>query len=119
MRTAAHGHQPSAERLGHDYHVRVDSEVMRRQEGTSAVHAGLDLIQDEQGAVAPAQRLRSLQIFAGRHQHAALGLDGFDDEGCETAARELARQLIEISERYGFGVRKQWTEALLPERIRH
>jgi hypothetical protein len=79
---------------------------MRCEEGASAVHASLDLIQDKQGAVAAAQRLRSLQVFARRHQHAALSPDRFDDEGGEAAACEFARQFIEISEGHGLGVRK-------------
>ena len=49
--------------------------------GASAPHAGLDLVDDEQGAGAPGQLAGRLQVAGGQFAHARLALDGLDDEG--------------------------------------
>ena len=48
--------------------------------------------------MAPAERLRLLEIFARRYEHAAFRLDRFEDESGETPGREPARQFAEVAE---------------------
>ena len=67
--------------------------------------------------MAPAERLRLLEIFARRYEHAAFRLDRFEDESGETPGREPARQFAEVAEGDRFGVGQHRAKALAPEGV--
>ena len=57
-----------------------------------------------------AQRLRARQVAVGR-QVDALALDRLDDERRHVAARELARERVEVAERHRVAAGQQRAEA--------
>ena len=74
------GH-PSAEALGEGDGVGHDPGLLEREPGAGAADAGLDLVEDEQGAVLPGQLPGELQVCRAGAQHPCLTLDGFEDDG--------------------------------------
>ena len=76
----------------------------------AAPHAGLHLVEDHEGLVPAAQRLRLEPELVGR-QVDALALDGLDDEGGDVAPPELAGQGGGVAEGDHVGARKQRPEA--------
>src|ERR1700689_5032654 len=73
-------HIAAAERLADEHEIWFQSPVLEREPPAGASEAGLDLVDDKHRAVAPAQRLRGLQVAVRRQRdHAAL--DRLDDEG--------------------------------------
>ena len=67
-----------------------------------APQPGLDLVHDEQGLVAPAQRLRRGPVLL-RGEVDALALDGLDHEGGHVAAPQLAGQAVDVAEGHARG----------------
>ena len=82
-------HVAAAERLADEHEVRLEPPVLEREPPAGAPEPGLDLVDDEQRAVAPAQLLRGLQIARGRERHHA-ALDRLDDEGGDILRAQLA-----------------------------
>jgi hypothetical protein len=70
----AHGHQSAAERLGQDHDVGLHIEMVRRQESSGAIHAGLHFIKDEERARPPARLLGLPQIGWRGYLDSAFGL---------------------------------------------
>ena len=58
----AHRDQSAGERLGQNHHIGLDLKVVRGQERSGAVHAGLHFVQNEESAVAAAEFLRGEKV---------------------------------------------------------
>ena len=78
--------------------------------------AGLDLVEHEHRAVAPAQLLGGPQVAGRRERHRA-ALDRLDHEGGHVAPAQLRLELLEVAERDQLAARQQRAEALLEELV--
>src|SRR4051794_3140179 len=108
-------HVASAERLSDEDEVRLESPLLQREPPARASESGLNLVDDEERAVAPTELLRGLQIARGRKRdHAAL--DRLDDEGGDILRAQLPLQALELAERNALTARQQRTEAF-PEEV--
>jgi hypothetical protein len=85
--------------------------VLRGEEAAGAAEAGLDVVDDEQGARRAAQLLRLLEITVRGQVH-ALALDRLDQEGGHLAAIELPLERIEVTEPHRVAARQQRLEAV-------
>ncbi len=74
------GHVAAAERLADEHEVGFERPVLEREPLARAPEPGLDLVGDEQRAVAAAELLRGLQVALGRQRDLAT-LDRLDEEG--------------------------------------
>ena len=84
-------HVAAAERLADEHEVRLEPPVLEREPLAGASEPGLDLVDDEQRAVAPAQRLRALQIARRRKRHHP-ALNRLDDERGDVSVAQLRLQ---------------------------
>ena len=75
-----------------------------------AAEAGLHLVDAEERAVPPAERLRALEV-AGRRQMHALALDRLDEEERDVLAAQLLLERVEVAERHPVEAGQQRTEA--------
>ena len=91
-------HMPARKRLREQHHVGLDVPMLDREEAAGAPEAGLDLVGDEQRAVAAADLGGRLQIAVGR-QVDALALDRLDDEGRASRGGQRALQRRQVVER--------------------
>ncbi len=76
-----------------------------------ATETRLDLVDAEERAVAPAERLCALEISGGSDVH-ALALHRLDEEHGDVLAAELLLERVEIAERNLLEAGQQWPEAL-------
>ena len=90
--------------------------MLEREPLAGASEPGLDLVDDEHRAVAPAQLLRGLQVARGRKRHHA-ALDRLDDEGGDVLRAQLRLQAREVAERNALAAGQQRAEALLEELV--
>ena len=109
-------HVAAAERLAHQDHVRLESRPLEREPSSRPSQAGLDLVDDEQRPVAPAQRLGRLEVAGGR-QRDHPPLDRLDDERGDVPGAQFRLQAREIAERHPRAAGQQRTEALLEELV--
>src|SRR5271157_3158838 len=93
--------------------------MMTGQEQPGAEEPGLNFVQNENRAVAPAKGLSFQEIVRRRDKHAAFGLHRLDDERREGLGAKLFLQLTNIAIRNEFGGRQHRSESSLPEVVRH
>ena len=68
-----HRHVAAAQRLSHEHEVRLKAPMLECEPPAGASQPGLNLVDDEQRAIAVAQLLRGLEVAGGRQRdHAAL-----------------------------------------------
>ena len=103
-------HVAAGQRLGEQHHVGLDVPVLAGEEFSGAADAGLDLVDDEQRAVAAAERFGALEIVVVGQDH-ALALDRLDHERRHLAVRQRAVERGEIVERHADAIRQQRLEA--------
>ena len=113
-----HGHVAAAQRLADEDDVGLEAPVLQREPPAGAPEPGLDLVEDEQGAVAPAERLRPLQV-ARRHGGHEPALDRLDDEGRDVLGAQLRLQGGEVAVGNELATGQQRAEALLEELVAH
>src|SRR5690606_27761068 len=91
----------AAHRLRQRDHVRADAGVLEAEEPAGAAAADLDVVDDEQDAVAPAQRLETAQPVGGGDVDPALALHGLDDHRGRLVqpAAGVAEGALEVVER--------------------
>ena len=111
-------HVAPAERLADQHGVRLELPPLQREPGAGAAKTGLDLVEDEQRAVAPAQDLCGFEI-AGRRQCDQAPLDGLDDEGGYVLRAQLGLQAREVTERNARAPGQERAEPLLEELVAH
>ena len=75
------GDEASAEGFGEDDHVGLDVVAMAGDEGAGAADAGLDFVEDEEGAVFFAEALDGGEVAGGGGDDAGFALEGFEDDG--------------------------------------
>ena len=113
-----HRHVAAAQRLSHEHEVRLEPPVLEGEPAAGASQPGLNLVDDEQRAVAPAQLLRGPEVTGGRQRDHAT-LDRLDDEGGHVLRPQLLLEPVEIAERNPRATRQQRTETLLEELVAH
>src|SRR5206468_1160867 len=79
----------AAQALGREQDVRLDAFVFARPHLARAADAALDLVADEQDAVAVADRAQVLEVAGRRHDVAALALDGLHENGGDAVRRHF------------------------------
>ena len=72
--------QPAGQALGESDHVGHDARALEGEPATGAPHAGLHLIEDEQGAVMPRHRARRREIAVRGGDDPALALDRLEED---------------------------------------
>lgn len=82
----ANGRDTAAQGLGQQHHVRLQAVGGGGEQLAGAAQAGLDFIEDKQGAVLAAEVLRRQQVAWGRGDHARLALHRLDEKA---AARRV------------------------------
>ena len=88
--------------LGDGHDVRLDAVVLVAEPLAGAAHAGLDLVDDEAGADLVGDGAQVAHELGGRHDEAALALDGLDDDGGDVVAVDLgAQHAADVVERVG------------------
>src|SRR5699024_3102339 len=75
-----HGEPVAGDRLAQGDDVRVEAELLEGEELAGPTAAGLDVVDDEQDLVLPAQLLELLEPLPASGLEAALALDGLDDD---------------------------------------
>ena len=75
-----HRHVAAAERLSDQHHVGLQAPMLESEPLARTPQPRLDLVDDEQRAIPPAQRLRGFQVTGGRKSHCT-ALNGLDNEG--------------------------------------
>src|SRR5205807_7176207 len=88
----ARRHVTTRERLGQRDQIRLNAPVLEGQEPAGAPETGLNLVDDQQRAVAPAQLLGAGQIALGGDVD-ALALDRLDDAPGHVSAPELTLEV--------------------------
>ena len=83
--------KPSAMPLASDHDVRIDPEVLDREERAAATETGLHLVADEEDAVVVEDLLDPPEVGIGRHDDPALAPDALRDEGRDIAAGLVSR----------------------------
>ena len=76
-------------RFGHGDEVRRDAALFHRKPGAGTPCAGLYLVNNQQNAVAVAQRAQALQQLWRRHMKAAFALHRLDDDGGDAAGLDV------------------------------
>src|SRR5438093_148029 len=99
------GHVASAEPLSDEHEVRLESPVLQREPLAGTSESGLDLVDGEERAVAPTQRLRRLQIARRRKRHHP-ALNRLDDEGGDIFRAQFRLQAREVAERNALAARQ-------------
>src|SRR4051812_22214185 len=113
-----HRHVAAAQRLSHEHEVRLEAPMLEREPPAGASQPCLNLVDDEQRAVAPAQLMRGPEVTRGRQRdHAALYR--LDDERGHVLRPQLLLEPVEIAERNPPATRQQRTETLLEELVAH
>src|SRR5581483_6510075 len=77
--------------------VRLEAPVLEREHRPGAAEAGHDLVDAEERAVLPAERLRALEV-AVRREVDPLALDRLDDEDGDVLALQLILERDEVAE---------------------
>ena len=108
--------EPAAERLADQHEVRFEPVVLEREPAAGAPQPGLDLVEHEQGAVAPAELLGAAEPAVGRERDHA-PLDGLDDERRDVAGAQLALERVEVAEGHARAARQHRSEAFLEELV--
>src|SRR5579859_2897935 len=85
------------------------------QKAPGAAEAGLDFIENEEGAVFSAELLRAFKIPGGWQDDACFTLNGLEDEGCVTLGGQLLFQLREVTEVDKFDTWDHFAEAIGPK----
>jgi hypothetical protein len=83
------GMTPAADGLAEAHDVRLDIPVIDTPEFPGPSHPGLNLIRNQQRAVAGAQLAGPGQVIVRRHHRAGFALHGFDDKGGDRRADGL------------------------------
>ena len=109
-------HVAAAERLADEHEVRLEPPVLEREPPAGASEPGLDLVDDEQRAVAPAQLLRALQVALRRERHLRPWI-GSTMKAATSFARSCASRRVEVAERDALAAGQQRPEALLEELV--
>src|SRR5450432_3642389 len=97
----------------------MDIEVMRGEELSRAIHAGLHFIEDKHGTCLFADGFGVLQIRWSGDADARFTLNGLHDEGRELPRGQMLFKGIGIAKRDCLRLRQQRAEAVLPESISH
>src|SRR3954451_9345458 len=97
-------------RLGDEHHIRLDVPVFDRKKTAGASQSGLNLIGNEQGAVAAAKLRDALEVIVRRYID-AFALDRFDDEGRNVARAQCFFERGKIVEGDADAVGQQRLEA--------
>ena len=92
-RDPAHGHGRVGQPFGHRHDVGSNVETLAREGRAEAAEPGDHLVEDEQYAVAVADRAQALQIPLRRNQHAGGAGHGLDDDGGD-GARAIERDQV-------------------------
>ena len=92
-------HVAAGERLRDRDQVGLETPVLGREHAARAAEAGLHLVEAEERAVAPAERLRPREV-AVRGQDHALAEDRLDDEDRDVLPPELGLERVEVVERH-------------------
>ena len=90
--------------------------MLEREPRPGAPEPGLDLVGDEQRAVAPAERLRGFQVARGRRRHHA-ALDRLDDERGDISCAQLRFKSRQVAVRNALAARQQRAEPFFEELV--
>ena len=89
----------AAEALAEDDDVGLDAQVLETVEAAAATESDLDLVADDEDAVAAADALDFMKEARGWDDHAPVRLDWLEKECRELAAVHFAQQPVEAIER--------------------
>ncbi len=104
-----HRHDPTAERLAEQIHIRHHPLVLAREGTTRASEPRLDLVRHEQHVPLPRQLPHRRQISGRRNEHPRLPLDRFQQHGDRVLRQRLAHRR-EIPVRHDLEARRVRTE---------
>lgn len=113
------GDEASAEGFGEDDHVGLHVVVMGGDEGASASDAGLNFVEDEQGAVFFAEGLDGCEIAGGRGDDAGFALEGLEDDGGDFLLLQGGFDGGDIAEGDFIGLGEHGAETFFPEGVSH
>ena len=109
-------HDPAAERLAEDVHVGDDALVLAGERRAGPAETRLDLVRHQEDAALGAELAGRTEVPLGRHDHARLALDRFDEERDRVVIDRGAKR-FHISVRDGPEPRGERAEAALRGRI--
>ena len=109
-------HDPATERLAEDVHVGDDALVLAGERRAGPAETRLDLVRHQEDAALGAELAGRTEVPLGRHDHARLALDRFDEERDRVVIDRGAKR-FHISVRDGPEPRGERAEAALRGRI--
>ena len=110
---AAHGHRAGGDALGEGDHVGRHAVTLGGERVAEPAEAGDHFVEDQQNAVAVADRAQAFQVAFGRRQHAGRAGHRLDDDGGDGGSVMQRDQAFEIVGQMRAPVRLAFGEGLV------